>query len=401
MTPIAPAPRLGIVGGGQLGRMLALAALNLGVRSRVLDQTLDGVAGHVCHVIATPFDALAPAEAAASALHVFAAGLDAVTYEFENVPVALAELLAQRVPVRPGPAALAASQDRLVEKRLLQSLGIATAQFAPVATAADAHDAADALGLPIILKTRRGGYDGKGQVIARQRADVHAAFATLAGHDPPPGALSLGHAGLIAEALVPFERELSIVAARGLDGQCAFYPVVENLHARGILRLTRAPAPGLTPALQAAAESIARRLMVHLGYVGVLCVELFQRGSELIANEFAPRVHNSGHWSMDFAHTGQFENHVRAVLGMPLGDTALIGRPAFHDDAAACAMINLIGDIPDAQRLAALREPGARLHDYGKAPRPGRKLGHINILAPDPQALNSAITRLRAHAPPI
>lgn len=376
-------PRLGIVGGGQLGRMLALAALNLGVRCRVYDEHEGAVAGHAAELVVGPFEG-----AAAALLDRFTAGLEAVTYEFENVPVPLARALEARVPVRPGPAALEASQDRVTEKTLLRSLGVRTAEFAAVDGAAELRSAVERVGLPLILKTRRGGYDGKGQVMVRKAEELEGAMRELA------TATAKGGAGLIAEGVVPFVRELSIVAVRGMDGACVFYPLAENHHAGGILRLSLAPAPGVSASVQREAESIARRVLEELKYVGVLCVELFELpGGELVANEMAPRVHNSGHWTMDFAETGQFENHVRAVLGMPLGSTGVMG----CGDAGmpACAMVNLIGAIPEAVRERALRMAGARLHDYGKAPRPGRKVGHVNLWAADGERLAGLIAGVR------
>ena len=305
-----------------------------------------------------------------------------MTYEFENVPVAAARFLAERVPVYPPPAALEAAQDRLVEKTFFQKLGVATPPFAPVDSQADLDAAIAQIGLPAVLKTRRLGYDGKGQIILREPADAATAWAAL------------GDAPLILEGWVPFERELSILAARGRNGETAFFPLVENHHRDGILRLSLAPAPGITPALQSAAEQIASRALAALDYVGVLAIELFQvtRGLEIggrgwtgasspvprpsslvtVVNEMAPRVHNSGHWTIEGAETSQFEQHLRAVLGLPLGATAARG---------FSAMVNLIGALPDPAAVLAI--PGAHLHLYGKQPRAGRKLGHITLRADD------------------
>ena len=265
-------------------------------------------------------------------------------------------------PVRPGPRALDVAQDRLVEKTALRALGIATAPFAAVDDRAGLHDAVDAIGLPAVLKTRRGGYDGKGQVVLRERGRRRRRRGTALGGVPS-----------ILEGFVAFDRELSIIARPvAVDGEVRCWPAVENVHRDGILRVTRAPAPGLDDALQAQAEACIRPLLDELDYVGVCCVELFDVGGELLANEIAPRVHNSGHWTIEGAETSQFENHVRAVVGLPLGSTAARG-PA--------AMVNCIGAMPD--RDAVLRIDGAHLHDYGKAPRPGRKLGHVTVTAPD------------------
>ncbi|NNK64976.1 MAG: ATP-grasp domain-containing protein, partial [Gemmatimonadetes bacterium] len=233
-----------------------------------------------------------------------------------------------------------------------------------------------ATGLPAVLKTRRLGYDGKGQRVLRSEEDLDEAWEAL------------GDRALVLEAFVPFERELSIVGVRGADGDTAFYPLVENVHERGVLVRTEAPAPGLTPALQAAAEHHAGAIMASLDYVGVLALELFQVGDRLLANEVAPRVHNSGHWSQDGAVTCQFENHVRAVAGLPLGSTAAVGHTV---------MVNLLGDLPPLD--AVLREPLAHLHLYDKAPRPGRKIGHVNVQGADRDAVLAAAARIEAALP--
>ncbi len=372
---------VGILGGGQLGRMLALAGYPLGLRFQVLEPAVAAPAGVLAPQIVAGYDD-------AAALARLVAAVEVVTYEFENVPVAAARALARRVPVYPPPAALEAAQDRLAEKEFFRSLGIATAPFASVETRADLEAAAAAIGLPAVLKTRRLGYDGKGQALLRSPADLEKGWSLLGG------------APLILEGFVPFVRELSILAARGRDGATVCYPLVENHHRDGILRLSRAPAPGLTPVLQAAAEAIATRAMAALDYIGVLAIELFaleepgprsqgQGGGEyglasgLVVNEMAPRVHNSGHWTIEGAETSQFENHLRAVVGLPLGSTAARGH---------AAMLNIIGEAPDP--AAVLAVPGAHLHLYGKAPRPGRKLGHITLRADDPAAVEAGIAAL-------
>jgi 5-(carboxyamino)imidazole ribonucleotide synthase len=271
----------------------------------------------------------------------------------------------------PPARALDVAQDRLVEKQTLNELGIATAPFRAVDTVDDLRAAAEALGLPGVLKTRRGGYDGKGQAVLRSDADLEPVFA------------SLGGVPLILEGFVAFERELSIVAVRAAGGEVRAWPVVENLHREGILRVTRAPAPGCDEGVQARAEACIRPLLDSLDYVGVCCVELFDVGGQLLANEIAPRVHNSGHWTIEGAETSQFENHVRAVTGMPLGSTAARG---------PSAMVNIIGTMPD--RDAVLRVPGSHFHDYGKEPRPGRKLGHVTVTAPDAATLELRLAEL-------
>ncbi|MCP5155402.1 MAG: 5-(carboxyamino)imidazole ribonucleotide synthase [Ectothiorhodospiraceae bacterium] len=358
--------RLGILGGGQLARMLALAAHPLGVRPRVLDPSPDAGAGAVAEHVVEPWDD-------ARALARFATGLDAVTCEFENVPVASLEALAaDELAVRPGPRAFAAAQDRIAEKTLFTTLGIPTPAFAAVDAQADLEAAVARLGLPAVLKTRRLGYDGKGQAVLRDASDL-------------PGAVErLGGGGLIVEAFVAFRREVSVIAVRGADGDCAFYPLSENAHAGGILRVARSR-PG-DPSRDEAVAHVAR-LLEHLDYVGVLALEMFDTGAGLLANEIAPRVHNSGHWSIEGAETSQFENQVRAVLGLPLGAVDAVGH---------AAMVNFIGAMPPAREVLAIG--GAHLHDYAKSPRAGRKVGHATVRAESPAALEVALARLVALA---
>lgn len=346
--------KVGVLGAGQLGRMLALAGYPLGLRFRFLDPNPESPAGALGEFIAADYDD-------PDALRRFAEGLDVATYEFENVPASVADYLAGHVPaVHPHHAALAVSQDRLSEKQLFRRLGIPTAPFVAVDSEDDLARAVDEVGLPAVLKTRRYGYDGKGQFVLREAADVHRAWAALGGSP------------LLLEGFVAFDRELSIIAVRGRDGEIVYYPLVENHHREGILRRTIAPAPGVTASLQARAEESARAVLEEFDYVGVLAIELFQRGDELLANEMAPRVHNSGHWTIEGAETSQFENHLRAICGFPLGSTA----PRGH-----AAMLNLIGSVPP--REAVLAVEGAHLHVYDKAPRPGRKLGHVTVVAED------------------
>jgi 5-(carboxyamino)imidazole ribonucleotide synthase len=367
-------PVVAVLGGGQLGRMLGLAGIPLGVRCRFLDPVAGAPASAVGPLVVGDLgDERALAEVVA--------GADLVTYEWEGVPAEAAQSLESRLPVRPGSRPLAVSQDRLAEKESFARLGIAVPGFAPVDDRGGLDDALARVGTPAVLKTRRGGYDGKGQFVLRSPEDGDAAFAALGG------------VPLILEQLVPFTREVSVLAARGLDGEVRAYPLVENLHRDGILRVSRAPAPGLDGAGQAAGEGIARTLLEDLEYVGVLAVELFEcpiadGGTELLANEMAPRVHNSGHWTIEGAETSQFEQHLRAVLGWPLGSTA----PRGH-----AAMCNAIGALPP--RDAVLAVPGARLHDYGKEPRPGRKVGHVTVVADSAVELEDRLAALLAIAP--
>ena len=357
---------IGILGGGQLGYMLALAGYPLGLHFRFLDPSPEAPVGRIAQRVTADFSDQA-------ALEKFASGLELVTYEFENVPVEAANFLAERVPVYPPPAALEAAQDRLNEKHLFQKLAIATTEFAPVLKPNDLDAAVKQIGLPAVLKTCRMGYDGKGQWTLRTAEDAVQAKRELPA------------ASLILERFVPFTRELSVLAVRSRTGEIAFYPLVENHHRGGILRLSLAPAPRLEPPIQRAAEDAARRILESLKYVGVLAIEFFESGGRLLANEMAPRVHNSGHWTIEGAITSQFENHLRAVLGLPLGSAG----PAGH-----CAMLNLIGDLPDSSEVLAV--PDTHLHLYGKSPRPGRKLGHVTLRAASPERLALRLSELPA-----
>jgi 5-(carboxyamino)imidazole ribonucleotide synthase len=300
-----------------------------------------------------------------TALAAVARGATVVTYEWEGVPADAARFLARDLPVRPGARSLEVSQDRLTEKETFRRLAIGTPAFAPVDDRPDLETAVESVGgLPAILKTRRGGYDGKGQVVLHTAEELDAAWDELGG------------VPLILESRVPFDRELSVLAVRGVDGAVACWPLVENHHEGGILRVSRAPAPAVDDALQARGEELAARLLADLDHVGVLAVELFDVGGELLANEIAPRVHNSGHWTIEGAVTRQFENQMRAVLGWPLGSTAARG---------PSAMVNCIGVMPSRDDVLAI--PGAHLHDYGKSPRRGRKLGHVTVVAADDDEL--------------
>ncbi len=357
---------IGILGGGQLGYMLALAGYPLGLHFRFLDPSPEAPVGRIAQRVTADYTDQA-------ALEKFSSGLELVTYEFENVPVEAARFLAERVPVYPPPAALEAAQDRLAEKDLFRKLGIATTEFASVSNARELDAAIKTIGLPAVLKTSRMGYDGKGQWILRTADDVAKAKSEL-----PP-------AKLILERFVPFVRELSVLAVRSRTGEIALYPLVENHHRNGILRLSLAPAPRLDAEIQRAAERAAHRVLESMKYAGVLALEFFEYQGELLANEMAPRVHNSGHWTIEGAVTSQFENHLRAVLGLPLGSTG----PAGH-----CAMLNLIGDLPESSEVLAV--PDAHLHLYGKASRPGRKLGHVTLRAASPERLALRLSELPA-----
>jgi 5-(carboxyamino)imidazole ribonucleotide synthase len=357
-----------VLGGGQLGRMLGLAGIPLGCSFAFLDPVDAAPAAAVGELVVGALDDIGAAERAAK-------GAAVVTYEWEGVPSSTARALEPLAPVWPPARALDVAQDRLVEKQTLRDLGIATGEFRSVDTRDELYDAVGVLGLPAVLKTRRGGYDGKGQAVLHTERDIGDAFATLGG------------VPLILEAFVAFDRELSIVAVRAHDGEVRCWPAVENVHRDGILRVTRAPAPGVDEALQARAEASIRPLLGALDYVGVCCVELFEVGGRLLANEIAPRVHNSGHWTIEGADTSQFENHVRAILGMPLGSTAARG---------VAAMVNCIGTLPD--RDVVLRIAGVHFHDYGKEPRPGRKLGHVTVTADDVATLEARLAALSDRA---
>lgn len=358
---------LAVLGGGQLGRMLALAAVPLGVHVRTLDPSSDATAREVS---ALTVGALGDVDALRRAV----SGSDVVTYEWEGVPAEGVRALERdgRI-VRPSTDALEVSQDRISEKSLFTSLAIPVAPFRSVTTRAELVTAVADIGPPAILKTCRGGYDGKGQASIADPNDVDAAWEAL-------GAAG----GLVLERRVPFDRELSIVAVRGVDGEVRTWPLVENHHRGGILRTSFAPAGDVTEALQATADGYAQAVLEHFDYVGVLTVELFEVGGALMANEMAPRVHNSGHWTIEGAMTSQFENHVRAVLGWPLGDTGATG---------CSAMVNCIGALPDPMTILAV--DGVHLHRYGKRLRPGRKVGHVTVTAPDAAALEARLARVR------
>lgn len=357
-TGLAPGAMLGILGGGQLARMIALAAADLGIRAHVFAPEEDSPAFDVAsrHTVGDYEDEAALAR--------FADAVDVVTYEFENVPAATAAFLAARTPLHPGARALAVTQDRWSEKSFVAGLGLEVAPFAQVDSLADLERAVARLGRPSILKTRRFGYDGKGQVKIAPETDLAEAYETI------------GHFPAILEGFIPFMREVSVVAARAADGSFAAFDVCENEHRDHILAFTRIPA-GLGAGAAKMAIAAAQRIGEALGYIGVFAVEMFVVGEgpqeRVIVNEIAPRVHNSGHWTSEGAETSQFHQHVRAVCGFPLGSTQRRG---------AVEMENLIGDAALRWR-ALLAEPGAHLHLYGKRDaRPGRKMGHVTRVRP-------------------
>ena len=353
-APLPPGSTVGILGGGQLARMLSLAAARLGI---------------ACHIYAPEADSPAFAVSAAStvaayddfaALARFAAAVDVVTYEFENVPGETAAFLDTRVPVAPGVSALRTAQDRIAEKTFISGLGIPVAPFAEVSDLASLERALARIGRPAVLKTRRFGYDGKGQT--RIQADT----------DPAAALGEIGHQPAVLEGFVRFDKEVSVIAARSWSGQVAVYDVPENHHENHILRTSTVPAR-ISSGVAAKARDFGSRIVAALDYVGVIGVEMFVAGEEVIVNEIAPRVHNSGHWTMDACHVSQFEQHIRAVCGWPLGS------PERHADVV---MSNLLGD--EINRWAELAaEPGLHLHLYGKREaRKGRKMGHVNRVTP-------------------
>jgi 5-(carboxyamino)imidazole ribonucleotide synthase len=352
---------IGIVGGGQLGRMMALAGYPLGLQCLFLDRSADTPAAQVAPTLIGELtnEAL---------LRELAQRAEVLSFDWENVsvPALRAATRGTRVRIAPPLRALAIAQDRLSEKRLFERLRIPTTRYAAVDTLAALQRAVSEIGLPGVLKTRRMGYDGKGQRVLRNAKDLLAAW-----HE-------LGGSGLLYEEFIAFDFEVSIIGVRGHRGEVAFYPLCRNRHHDGILRLTSAPFEH--PALRRSAEAHLRAVLTDLRYVGVLTIEFFVRKGRLIANEMAPRVHNSGHWTIEGAVTSQFENHLRAICRLPLGDTAARGH---------AGMINLIGRVPPREQL--LKQPGLHLHDYGKTPRAGRKVGHLTVLAASAQRRDSQI----------
>jgi len=353
---------IGIIGAGQLGRMLALAGYPLGLRFTLLDPAADASGARVGKCIQGAYDD--PVK-----LRELAAAVDVITFDVENVPVAAVAPIAELKPFYPQITALGVSQDRLSEKTLFRELRIPTPEFHAVDSLDDLQRAIATIGLPGVLKTRRLGYDGRGQYRLRNAADCDAAWQALGG------------VPLIYEAWVPFSREVSLIGARSIHGEVAIYPLAANSHEHGILHHTIAPYRNSD--LQQQAETYLKRVFKHFGYVGILTIEFFVLRGKLIANEMAPRVHNSGHWTIEGACTSQFENHLRAICGLPLGSTAPLGH---------AAMVNFIGTIP--ARDAALKLTGLHLHDYDKQPRPARKLGHATAVLPSPAARDQTLKKM-------
>ena len=354
-----------MLGGGQLGRMLALAGYRLGIQFRFFDPNSGAPVGQLGELIAASYDDEA-------ALAKFCDGLDVATFEFENVPIHAARFVAERVKLYPPIASLDVAQHRLREKEFFTSLGIPTPKYAAAGDADELLRALDVTGIPAVVKTTTMGYDGKGQTVVRDRAAAESAWERI------------GRREAIVEELVPFDRELSMIAARDLDGREVYYPLIENEHSDGILRVSRAPVHDVSLQLRGAAEDYVRRIVQSLDYIGILAVEFFQRGGELLANEMAPRVHNSGHWTIEGARTSQFENHLRAILSLPLGEA---------DATGEAAMVNLIGEIPPLRELLSI--PGAQVHLYGKAPTERRKVGHITLVAESARDVGTLAETLR------
>jgi len=346
--------------------MLALAGYQLGIEFRFFDPSSGAPVGQIGELVAADYGDR-------EALERFLEGVDVVTYEFESIPLSTVEFVAERVKVYPPVEALAIAQDRLLEKKLFEHLGIPTPPFAPVETLEDLREAASRVGLPVVLKTRKMGYDGKGQVVIRDRSSIETAWKQLGGVPS------------IVEKYEAFQHELSVIGVRDPRGREVFYPPVENVHGDGILRKSTAPAPHATSEMTALAIEYSRRLMDRLEYVGVLALELFSVDGKLLANEIAPRVHNSGHWTIEGAETSQFENHLRAVLSLPLGATSLRG---------ASVMLNIIGHIPSREKVLSVE--GAHLHLYGKAPTEKRKVGHVTLVGPSPADLAAGTAVLEA-----
>lgn len=342
-------PLVAVLGGGQLGRMLAQAGQGIGADCRLLVPDPEASAGGVAPVITAAWDD-------EDALRHLAEGATVATWEVEHVPLGTVVLLSRLVPMHPSVSVLATVQDRALQKRLFDILGLATAPWTVPTDIESCREAVARYGLPLVAKARLGGYDGRGQRILRCDADVAEAWDHRGPH------------GIILERFLGFTDECSIVSVRSVHGEIRHWPVVENRHCNGILTTTLAPHPAWSPGLQARAETIASALLRHLDYVGVLAVEMFRNGESLVINEVAPRVHNSGHWTMEGAGCSQFENHLRAILGRPLGETATRG---------FAAMINCLGTMPDEQLTADL---GVHRHDYRKQPRAGRKVGHLTVV---------------------
>jgi 5-(carboxyamino)imidazole ribonucleotide synthase len=358
----AGARRVGILGGGQLGRMLGLAGIPLGLRFVFLDPAPDACAGVAGELLQAEFS---DAEAARE----LAGLVDVATFDFENVPESTARALQEACPLYPAPNALGAGQDRALENELLTSLNIRVPAYHKVSSRTDLLEGLENLGYPAVLKTRRLGYDGKGQAILRDPEDRERAWQKL------------GDSDLVLEKFIAFDAECSLLAVRGLDGDTRIWPLTRNVHSNGILKLSL---PGVfDDPVQLKAEGQMRAMLEHFDYTGVLTMEFFLLGGELLVNEFAPRVHNSGHWTIDGSTCSQFENHLRAITGLPLGET---------DMTAHSLMFNWIGEMPDRRQIMAI--PGVHWHDYGKSPRPGRKIGHATLTAESIEALEIHAVRL-------
>ncbi|GAB6141121.1 5-(carboxyamino)imidazole ribonucleotide synthase [Methylosoma difficile] len=353
--------KIGVLGAGQLARMIALAGYPLGLDFIFLDPSEDACAGKLGDQLLGDYDH-------PRLLASLAEQADVVTYEFENVPADVAEYLAARTQVHPSPKALAVAQDRLIEKNFFNEIGIPTPTYAPVDSFQGLQTAMQSIGYPAILKSRTQGYDGKGQSLLKSVADLAAAWKLL---DGVPA---------IVEGFVPFSREVSIIGVRSESGELVFYPLSENQHRGGILRVSRCLS---SDPMQAQAEDYARRLITELDYVGVLALELFEVDGKLIANELAPRVHNSGHWTIEGAETSQFENHLRAILNLPLGAT---------DPVGCAAMVNFIGGLPKSEDILSIAN--AHLHLYAKEPRKGRKVAHATIRTDSPEQMESSLAQL-------
>ncbi|MDP3876300.1 MAG: 5-(carboxyamino)imidazole ribonucleotide synthase [Methylobacter sp.] len=357
--------KVGVLGAGQLARMIALAGIPLGLEFIFLDPSADACANRLGEPLIGDYnDPILLAQLAERA--------DVVTYEFENVPAEVAEFLASHTQVHPSPKALAVAQDRLVEKTFFHDIGIPTPDYAAVDSLEDLAQAMTDIGYPAVLKSRTQGYDGKGQSVLKSANDLKPAWELLQG------------VPAVVEAFVPFNREVSIIAVRSVSGEIVFYPLSENLHRGGILRVSKC---STDDAMQQQAESYVSRLLEALDYVGVLALELFEINGQLLVNEFAPRVHNSGHWTIEGAETSQFENHLRAILDLPLGSTRAVGKSA---------MVNFIGGLPETEELLAI--PHAHLHLYDKAPRKGRKVAHATVRAENAEQLSVLIQKLTALA---
>ena len=360
---------VGILGAGQLARMLAQAGRPMGLEFIFLDPAKDACAAEFGEHICADWDDEV-------ALRQLGQRADVVTFDFENVPESSARLIESLCPVFPPPRALFKSQDRLREKTMMQELDIPVAPFQAVASRPDLIAAVEKIGLPCVLKTRRFGYDGKGQAVLRFQEDMERAWQELGDNE------------LICEGFVPFDAECSIIAARGKDGRTVYWPLTRNLHRDGVLAISMAPA--FDSALQTRAESLIQRLLDHLDYTGVMALELFLKDGELLANEFAPRVHNSGHWTIDGARTSQFENHLRAICGLSLGDTG---------NASQALMFNLLGEMPayaKQQTADQVSTPGLHWNDYHKTARAGRKIGHVTVTADSEAGLRARAAQLAA-----